>query len=126
MMNKHSFFRSFSFALAGILSAFKTEQNFKIHLFATIIAVVLAVALRISAAEWLWIALSVALVLGAELMNTALESLADRVSVEQHPLIRTAKDCAAAAVLLMAVFALVCGCVIFLPKIINFLSSYVA
>lgn len=125
-MDKHSFFRSFSFAFAGFISAFKTEQNFKFHLFATFIAIVLAIVLKISPTEWLWIALSIALVLGAELMNTAIESLADRVSVEQHPLIRGAKDCAAAAVLLMAIFALVCGFVIFLPKILKFLSNYVA
>src|SRR5690606_32327934 len=121
IMSKHSFFRSFSFALAGILSAFRTEQNFKFHSGAAVAAVALAVFLDISANEWLWIALAVALVMGAELMNTAIESLANHVSAEQHPLIRVAKDCAAGAVLMMAIFALVCGSVIFAPKILRFL-----
>lgn len=120
-MNKQSFFRSFSFAIAGIISAFKTEQNFKIHLGAAFVAVVLAIALNVSATEWLWITLAITLVMGAELMNTAIESLADRVSAELHPLIRGAKDCAAGAVLLMALFALVCGFVIFVPKILKLL-----
>lgn len=120
-MNKNSFFRSFTFAFHGIVRAYKTQQNFKVHLLATFFALVLATILKVSPMEWLWITLSIALVLGAELMNTAIELLADRVSVERHPLIRGAKDCAAGAVLLMAVFALVCGCVIFLPKIVKLL-----
>lgn len=53
----------------------------------------------------------------AEAFNTAVEKLADRVTREKDPLIATAKDVAAGAVLLMVLAAVVVGCIIFLPKI---------
>jgi len=54
--------------------------------------------------------------ISAECMNTAVERLADRVSRETHPLIKQAKDCSSAAVLVLALTAAVVGGVVFVPK----------
>src|SRR5690606_8670123 len=105
-------------AFSGIANTIKTEANMKFHLLAAAIAVAMGIFLQISSSEWLWIFLAIFLVMGAETMNTAIESLSNRVSPEYHPLIKSTKDAAAGAVLLMALFSLVCGLFIFLPKII--------
>src|SRR5690606_524772 len=107
-MSKRSFFRSLSYAVAGIVTAFRNEQNFRIHVVAAVAVLTLAFLLDISTDEWLWVSLAIVLVMGAEMMNTAVELLADRVSSEQDPLIGHAKDCAAGAVLLTSRFAVVC------------------
>ena len=73
--------------------------------------------------EWIAVSLSIGIVLGAEGFNTALESLADAVHPEQHPLVGRAKDAAAGAVLLAAIAAIVVGILVFLPKLILWLTS---
>lgn len=114
-MNK--FFRGFGYAFSGIRDTFKTELNFRFHFFAMLIALFLGFVLSISMQEWLWVLLAIALVMALELMNTALEALANLVSLEFHPLIKKTKDAAAAAVLIVSVFALLVGGVVFIPKI---------
>ncbi|WP_028295531.1 diacylglycerol kinase family protein [Olivibacter sitiensis] len=117
----HKFLRSFGFALDGIISAFKTQPNFRFHCVATLLVVILGVFLKISAFEWLWLALAIAMVLAAELLNTAIESLTDLASPNIHPLAKRAKDTAAAAVLVIAAFAIAVAAVILLPKLLSLL-----
>ena len=69
--------------------------------------------------EWALLVLASALVLSAEAMNTAVEKLADRVSPERHPLVRDAKDVAAAAVLISAIGAAVLGALVFVPALLR-------
>lgn len=112
-----SFWKGFAYAFAGIRDTYKTEPNFRFHFFAMIFAVLLGFFLSLSVFEWLWIFLVIALVIGMELMNTALEALSDLVSQQYNPLIKKAKDAAAAAVLVLSIFALLVGFLIFVPKI---------
>jgi diacylglycerol kinase len=117
-MGKNSkFWKGFANAFAGIRDTYKTEPNFKFHCIAMVFAVLLGFFLSLSIFEWLWILLAIALVLGMELMNTALEALSDLVSPEYNPLIKKAKDAAAAAVLILSVFAFLVGLTILVPKI---------
>ncbi|CAN5448419.1 hypothetical protein BH23VER1_BH23VER1_08380 [soil metagenome] len=74
-------------------------------------------AFGLSRAEWIGVILCIALVMAAELTNTALERLADAVTDSPHPLIRIAKDCSAAAVLVVAAASALIGLLIFVPKI---------
>jgi len=115
---KPSVYRSFYCAFAGIGNSIKSEINLKIHIFAAALAIGMGLFFKISSSEWLWIFLAIFLVLAAEIMNTAIESLSNLVSPDYHPLIKKTKDAAAGAVLLIAIFALICGLIIFLPKII--------
>lgn len=118
IMKKHNFLDSFIYALHGFRDTFKSEYNFKVHLAAAIIALLLGFLLNISIGEWFCICLVICLVFAAELFNTAIESLADEVSSEVNPQIKKVKDAAAAAVLILSVFALICGVYIYVPKIL--------
>lgn len=109
--------RSFGYAFKGIGYAAKTQLNFRVHLIATIIACFLGYALNITANEWQWIILCIALVLTAELFNTAIEFLTDLVSPGYNELAGHVKDISAGAVLVTAFFAVVTGLIIFLPKL---------
>jgi undecaprenol kinase len=108
-MKNQSLARRFSYAVGGIRTAFRTEASFRTQL---LLAVVAAATLAWLRPPLIWVALCIlsgAAVLAAELVNTALEHLADRLHPEQHPTIRAAKDCAAAAVLLASIAAVLIG-----------------
>lgn len=112
--------RSFGYAWNGLKYAFTTQANFKIHLFITAMVILAGIGLPISATEWLIVLISFAMVLSAELMNTAIEKLSDVVHPDIHPGIKLVKDIAAGAVLVSAIISVVIACVIFLPKSIHF------
>jgi undecaprenol kinase len=108
-MKNQSFAQRLSYAASGILGAIRTEASFRTQL---LLAIVAAVTLALLRPPLVWVALCIvsgAAVLAAELVNTALEHLADRLHPEQHPAIRAAKDCAAAAVLVASLAALLIG-----------------
>ncbi len=105
-------------ALRGIWQTFASERNFKIHLLISSVVVVAGAWLGLSAPEWRWVALCIALVLVSELLNTAIEALVDLASPTYHPLAKRAKDIAAGGVLLAAVFAVIVGGTIFVPKLL--------
>ncbi len=94
------FLQRLRFALAGIAHALSSERSVKTQ--ALVLALVLIVLLYLRPAPiwWALVGLASAGVLAAELLNTALEHLADHLHPEQHPQIRIVKDCAAGAVLL--------------------------
>jgi diacylglycerol kinase (ATP) len=111
-----SVFRSFGPALAGLLWALKTQRNLQVHAIAMLLVLVAGLGLKIETWEWCAVALAVGLVWTAELLNTAIEVLADRVTQEREESIRRVKDSAAAAVLMAALAALGVGLIVFAPK----------
>jgi diacylglycerol kinase (ATP) len=117
--------RSFGYAFNGIGYAAATQLNFRVHLVAMLTAVFMGYWLHISTGEWLWIALSITLVLVMELLNTAIEILVDLVSPGYNEKAGHVKDVAAGAVTITAFFAVITGLVIFLPKLIA-LVNYAA
>lgn len=106
---------SFGFAWLGIAHAARTQRNFKIHIGITALVVSMGLWLRLSANQWAVIAITTGVVFQAELVNTALEAVVDKVAPEFHPLAKVAKDCAAGAVLVVAVAAVVVGLLILGP-----------
>lgn len=104
-------------AARGIIVAWRTERHLKVHSVAALAVISLGWMLRVSGVEWAILTLAMGMVLAAEYANSALERLADRVSTERHPLIRDAKDFAAAAVLVAAIAAAVVGLLILGPKL---------
>ena len=108
---------SFRYAIEGFISSFKTERNMKIHILAMIVVVLLGFYLKLNLVEWCFITLAIALVIGAELFNTAIETIVDMVSPEKNPKAKLAKDISAAAVLALAIGAVLIGAIIFIPKI---------
>jgi len=97
-----TFFSSVRFAARGIRYAASHERNFRIDLVLLLLSAVLAVYLRLDLLRWSVLLLCWGLVLGAELMNSALEAVVDLVQPEYHDLAGIAKDCAAGAVLITA------------------------
>lgn len=105
--------KSFKYAACGIARGF-AERNFRVHCCAVCFVSWFALKFyRLSRGEWAALILTFALVLSAELFNTAAERLCDKVSTEKNELIRRCKDCAAGAVLICAIFAVIIAVVLF-------------
>ncbi|MBE9211836.1 diacylglycerol kinase family protein [Plectonema cf. radiosum LEGE 06105] len=113
-------FVSFKYAWAGITYAFQTQRNFRIHLSVCALAIGLSVFLHLKAVEVAVIAVTSGLVLALELLNTAVESVVD-LTVEQkyHELAKIAKDCAAGAVLVSALVAVLVAAMLILPPLLE-------
>ena len=108
---------SLEFALTGIFTAFKEERNMRKHALSAILAIVAGFLFGISVTEWLFLLLSVSLVIAFEIMNSALENVVDLASNYHFSMLaKNAKDMAAGAVLVISGFALVTGLIIFVPK----------
>lgn len=105
-MKNQSFVRRLGFALAGIRTAWRTENSFKFHSVAAVAVLAMLAWLKPAPSWWAIIILSTAFVLVAELFNTAIEHLADHLHPERHPAVKAVKDCAAGAVLVASVAAL--------------------
>ena len=114
---------SFKNAFEGFLYALKTQKNAWIHAAITIFVVVLSFSLRLNLQEWVPILIVIALVWMAELLNTALETIVDIICPETHPLAKIAKDVGAAFVLIAAALAVVIGCIIFVPKVLEIILT---
>jgi len=112
LVNEHKnqpFIRRLRFALAGVLIAWRSERSFRFQLFALVVVVVGCALVRLEPAWWAIVLMTSAMVVSAELFNTALEHLADHLHPEIHPRIRVVKDCAAAAVLMASCAAVAVG-----------------
>jgi diacylglycerol kinase len=108
--------KSLGFAIQGILRFFKDENNARVHLLASVLVISFSLYLKISAGEWLWVLLCIALVWITEAINTAIEKIVDFISPEFNPKAGEIKDLAAGAVLFAAIFAFISALIIFLPK----------
>ena len=107
---------SFKYSFEGIITTIKEERNMFIHFLIAIIVVITGVYVRLSLNEWLICLLLFALVFSLELINTAIENTVDLVTTKKNKKAKLAKDAAAGAVLIAAIFASIIGIIIFLPK----------
>lgn len=116
------FFNSFGYSIEGIGYTIKNEQSIVVMLIATILAVTIGLWLKIKAIEWVFVFLTIGIVLAFELINTAIEATIDLISPDFHPLAKIAKDTGSAAVFITTIFAVIIGGVIFIPKIMILLK----
>jgi diacylglycerol kinase (ATP) len=98
--------RRLGFALAGLAGALRSEASFRVQAVAAAGMLAFMAWQRPAPLWWAIVALAMALVLAAELVNTAVERLADHLHPEQHARIKAVKDCSAAAVLVASMGAL--------------------
>lgn len=110
---------SFRYAFEGIVYTFKTQRNFRIHCVSAVILGILAVILGFELTQGLFLLSAVFFVLISELFNTAIEKAIDLYTDKYHPLAKIAKNCAAAAVLLSAIYSLLIGAFVVIPKLIQ-------
>lgn len=107
------FLRSFKYAFKGILKAVREERNLKVQFLIGVVVIYSGFYFQLSDTEWVLILLCIAMVIGLELINSAIESLVDLISPEWNPLAGKAKDIAAGAVLFVSIISLVVGILIF-------------
>ena len=110
---------SFKYAFSGLRHVIVSQRNAWIHTGITAAVVLLAVFLKLSFQNWATLLLAIGLVWTAEIFNTALETLVDLASPQQHPLAKITKDVSAAAVLVSAIVSIAIGLLILLPPLLN-------
>jgi len=110
---------SFGCAGRGVLEAVVAQRSLRIQVAIGLAAVVLGLVLGLSLTEWAVVALAIALVLAAEVLNTGLEAAVDLACPDRNELARLAKDSGAGATLIAAVASVVVGVLVFLPKLLG-------
>jgi len=111
------FRRSFRYAYEGLKYALSTQQNLQFHVAVAFLVLLLGIVVKLPKLETLFLFLSITMVIAAELVNTAIEKAVDLVTSDFHPLAKIAKDTAAAAVLVTALFAVIVGTIVFYEPI---------
>jgi diacylglycerol kinase len=110
---------SFVYALNGLKIMIREEPNSRIHLFAAICTVIAGILFKVSLNEWIALVFAIGFVISLEIVNSAIENIADFVSPERNDMIKKIKDLSAAGVLVSAMTALIIGLIVFLPKIVH-------
>ncbi|WP_295768637.1 diacylglycerol kinase family protein [uncultured Mucilaginibacter sp.] len=110
---------SYKFSVKGIWLAFRYESNMLFHLLAAIAVIAVNMLFAVTKTEWLITLMLIGLAWMAEIFNTAIEKLADRVTKQHDPLIGQVKDLAAGAVLIICLFAAICAVIIYVPYILK-------
>lgn len=122
MVNKSkNVISSFKYAFQGMFSALKTERNLKIHVTIMILVIIAGIVLKISKIEWIICIILFGLVIGGEMLNSAIETVVDIAMPDINPKAKFAKDTAAGAVLVLAIASAIIGFMIFGPKLIALL-----
>lgn len=104
---------SFKFAIRGIIYCINNERNMRIHTVATVLVFVISLFFEISPVKYAILILTIALVMSCEMLNTATEELTDMSSETYSPMARIAKDVAAGAVFICAIFSVAIAAIIF-------------
>ena len=113
-----TFMESLKYALTGIKTVMEEERNMKYHVSFGVLVIIMSFLFKLTIVEWFFILLAIFFVIVTEIINTSFENLVDLVTNHAyHELAKKVKDMAAGAVLVSAIFALITGCLIFLPKI---------
>lgn len=120
--------KSFGYAFQGLFTAIKSERNMRIHIVCMIYMYFFLFAFdffEITRTQLAIIFIANGLVIGAELINTAIESVVDLYGEKHTPLGKTAKDCSAGAVLVFTIFSVLCGiAIMYQPKAFQLLFAY--
>ncbi len=116
-LHNKNFFEACKNAVNGIIYGTTTQANVKKQL--VIIAVVMIVSLffNLSKVEFICLIFAVVLIIFAEMINTAIETVVDLYTDLYHPKAKIAKDVAAGAVVIMAINAVIIAYFIFFDKI---------
>lgn len=121
-MSKNSFSKSLLAAFRGLIIA-GNERNIRIHFIAAMLVTMAGFVVEISLTRWMIILILFAMVISTELINSALERLANMVEPNVNSHIRDLKDIAAGAVLLTSIVSVIIGIIIFAPEILKFFKN---
>ncbi|WP_282925994.1 diacylglycerol kinase [Helcococcus kunzii] len=116
--NNDSIIASFNNAINGIVESVNTERNMKVHIISAILVMAVSFILDFTRVELIIIAITMMLVIVAELINTSIETLTDLASGGKYnELAKKTKDISAGAVMLMAINSVFVGYLLLYPKI---------
>ncbi len=117
--------KSFAAAFRGFFSAIATEGHLRFHLVAAVYVIAFSFFYEMDAVKWAVIVILISLIISAELINSAIETLCDRVTRDYDEMIKTVKDISAAAVLVLSVGAVVAAFLFYFDLArINFIFNY--
>jgi diacylglycerol kinase len=120
-MRRHTV--SFKHALEGIVWALKTQPNYRIHFFLSILAFIGAFIFKITTTEFMIIISLIGIGLTIETLNTSIEKACDAIDTKWREDLKITKDLSAAAMLFFSIAATIVAGMIYIPKILMFLSN---
>jgi diacylglycerol kinase len=109
--------KSFRYAFEGVFHALINEPNFRIQLLIVLVSVFMGSYLRINNVEWGLLAISLGLLLAAEMINTVVEEILDHFFKEKNPVVKIVKDLAAGYVLVTSAITLAILILVFGPRL---------
>jgi diacylglycerol kinase (ATP) len=115
-VKRPSIIESFNYAIEGIVHVLRTQRNMRIHFAVAVVVIIVAAAAGVSRIELIALLISIAFVLVAEMINTAVEGAIDAATTSFDPMAKLAKDIAAGAVLIASVNAVAVGYLVFAGK----------
>lgn len=104
---------SLNCAIEGVIYAFKTQRHIRYHYVLAVLALFLSLVLRLPPLEFVLFAITVVMLLFAEMMNTAIEETVNLVEDKYNVTAKNAKDVSAGAVLISSIAVVMMGYVIF-------------
>ena len=120
-MNKSNFvierIKSIGFAFRGLFLLIRSEPSFQIQCVIGILITLTGFYFQISMLEWLIQLICIAMVMGMEALNTAIEKLADYIQPKFDKQIGVTKDISASAVMIVSIISVIVGCIIYIPKV---------
>ncbi|MBI2264731.1 MAG: diacylglycerol kinase [Armatimonadetes bacterium] len=119
-MKNRTLLESFNFAVAGIIYAFRTERNIRIHFYVAVAVLLMCLHFDLNKTDLMVVFMAMALVIVAEMFNTAIEAMVNLLTLSRHPLAKKAKDVSAGGVLLTAITALAVGYLVFYDSLRRF------
>jgi diacylglycerol kinase (ATP) len=111
---------SFNYAISGVIYAFRTQRNMKIHFGVAILVLAVSLFMDFSRVELLILFFTISMVMITEMINTSIEATIDIMTKEYNPLAKIAKNVAAGAVLISAVNAVVVAYLLFFDRLYPF------
>jgi len=119
MISIKRLFKSFRYAIKGMMKTLREEQNLHIQSIAAIIVVVLGAYFNLTRIEWIALILVIGLVIIMEVVNSAIERVTDMLKPRLNTYVKEIKDIMAAAVMLASIIAVLVGLIVFMPYISN-------
>lgn len=117
------FLDRFRYAFAGVADGIIKDKSVRFQFILAAMAIAAGIVLKLPVSEWLWILLSITMVIVSEIFNSCIEKLVDYISLERNEQAKLIKDMAAGAVLLTSCFALITGCLIYIPRFLLLIHS---
>jgi len=114
---------SFRHAYDGVIVTFKEHPNIRFHMLAGLTATLLSYLLNLNRLEFVIILFTISLVITSEMINTAIESMTDLITLEYRKEAKIAKDVAAGMVLINSLLAVIVAIIVFLPHLLIITSN---